>query len=186
MIGCLPISLDLAGKEFEICSDYRVALIIFEAFDDPELNDYDRMEVMLRCLYKDGIPPELVDEALKKAAWFLDGGEDYREASQQRQKKVMSWTQDEKMIFSAVNKTAGQEVRAVPYMHWWTFLGYFAEIGECLFTTVREIRDKKNKNKKLDKWEQEFYKEHKKMIDIEHKYSAQEQAERDALNKLLG
>ena len=36
------------------------------------------------------------------------------------------------------------------------------------------------------KWEQEFYKEHKKMIDIERKYSAQEQAERDALNKLLG
>lgn len=87
MIGYLPTTLEVAGKEYSICSDYRVALVIFEAFDDPELNDYDRMEVMLRCLYKDSIPPELVDEALKKAAWFLDGGEDYREASQQRQKR---------------------------------------------------------------------------------------------------
>lgn len=66
MIGYLPTTLEVAGKEYSICSDYRVALVIFEAFDDPELNDYDRMEVMLRCLYKDSIPPELVDEALKK------------------------------------------------------------------------------------------------------------------------
>nr|DAT25369.1 MAG TPA: hypothetical protein [Caudoviricetes sp.] len=188
MIGYLPTTLEVAGKEYSICSDYRVALVIFEAFDDPELNEYDKMAVMLDCLYKepDSIPREACNEAIEKASWFLDGGEDYKEVGQQRQKKVMSWSQDEKMIFSAVNKTAGQEVRAVPYMHWWTFLGYFAEIGECFFSTVRSIREKKNRHKKLDKWEQEFYKEHKKMIDIERKYSAQEQAERDALNKLLG
>lgn len=143
MIGYLPTCLEVAGKEYEINSDYRVALVIFEAFEDPELNEYDKMDVMLRCLFKDSIPPEEVNEAIEKASWFLDGGEDYREAGQQRQKKVMSWSQDEKMIFSAVNKTAGQEVRAVPYMHWWTFLGHFAEIGECLFSTVRSIREKR-------------------------------------------
>ena len=50
MIGYLPTTLEVAGKEYSICSDYRVALVIFEAFDDPELNEYDKMAVMLDCL----------------------------------------------------------------------------------------------------------------------------------------
>lgn len=189
MIGYLPTTLEIGGKDYEICSDYRVALVVFEAFDDPELNEYDKMAVMLRCLYKhpEAIPDKQTDEALKKAAWFLDGGEEYEESREQRGKKVMSWSQDEKMIFSAVNKTAGCEVRAVPYIHWWTFLGYFMEIGDaCLFSTVRSIREKLNKHKPLEKWEKDFYRQHKKMIDIERKCSRKEQAQLDALNKFLG
>ena len=89
MIGYLPITLEVAGKEYPICSDYRVALVIFEAFDDPELNEYDKMAVMLNCLYKepDSIPREAYNEAIEKASWFLDGGEDYKETGQQRQKR---------------------------------------------------------------------------------------------------
>ncbi len=53
------------------------------------------------------------------------------------------------MIVPAVNKVAGKEIRTVPYMHWWTFFGYFMESGECLFNTVVGIRSKKAKGEKL-------------------------------------
>lgn len=188
MIGLLPNGLSVAGKEYEICADYRTALLIFEAFDDPELSDSDKMKIMLDSLYMEpeSIPGEHLSEALEKASWFLDGGEDYKESREERKSQILSWTQDEKMIFSGVNKAAGYEVRAVDFLHWWTFLGYFAEMGECLFTTVKSIRQKRADHKRLDKWELDFYKKNRDLINIKKTYSATEQAERDEINKWLG
>ena len=49
------------------------------------------------------------------------------------------------------------------------------EIGECTFSTVVSIRSKRAKGKKLDKWEEEFYRENRKMIDLPQKLTAEEQ-----------
>lgn len=61
------------------------------------------------------------------------------------------------------------------YIHWWTFLGYFNEIGEGLFSTVINIRQKKNKGKKFEKYEQDFYQNNKDLIDLKKKYAKEEQ-----------
>jgi len=185
MIGKLPTSLKVNGIDRAIRSDFRVALLIFQAYNDPELSDLEKTWVMLDCLYEnlEDIPSEDIEEACKQAVWFLDGGmvqEDVKPS-----KKVIDWEQDEQMIFSAVNKVAGKEVRALEYMHWWTFLGYFNEIGECLLSTVINIRQKKNKCKKLEKHELEFYRANKSLIDIKTRLSAEEQAEKENLLKLL-
>jgi hypothetical protein len=187
MIGRLPKELNINGTDRAIRSDFRVALLIFEAFNDPELSDQEKAIVMLDCLYEDldSIPVEDYQAAHEQAVWFLDGGGSTEDNSKQQAKKVLDWQQDEKIIFSAVNKVAGFETRAVDYMHWWTFLGYFNEIGEGLLTTVINIRQKKNKGKKLEKYEQEFYRENKSLIDIKTRYSEEEQAQKDYLNKLL-
>ena len=47
------------------------------------------------------------------------------------------------------------------------------------------IRSKKAKGKKLEKWENEFYKSNKDMIVLQKKYSKEQQTEIDRLNKLL-
>ena len=49
------------------------------------------------------------------------------------------------------------------------------EIGECTFSNIISIRSKKQKGQKLEKWEQNFYKENRKMIDLPHKLSKEEQ-----------
>ena len=46
--------------------------------------------------------------------------------------------------------------RALTYLHWWTFMGYFCSIGESTLSTVVSIRDKILKGKKLEKYETEF------------------------------
>lgn len=181
MIGILPMTLVIDEKKHKIRTDYRIVLTIFEAFNDVELTDKDKMHVMLELLYEE-IPSNL-EEALKQATWFLDGGKEYEEFN--KTKKVMDWGQDESIIFSAINKVAGCETREKEYIHWWTFLGYFSEIGEGLFSTVINIRQKKNKGKKLEKYEQEFYRNNKQLIDLKEKYTAEEQAEIDRLNELL-
>ena len=98
----------------------------------------------------------------------------------------MDWEQDESLVFPAVNKVAGQEVRNTEYMHWWTFMGYFMEIDDGTFSTVVGIRQKKVKGKKLEKWEQEFYRNNRKLCDLRKRYTEEEQAEIDYWNKLLG
>lgn len=110
--------------------------------------------------------------------WFLVG-KDVEDMSVVR---LFDWDKDEHIIFPEINKAAGQEVRQIPYMHWWTFLGYFSSIGEGLFSTVINIRSKKAKGKKLEKWEKDFMREHKKLVAIR---SSEEQAAIDETEAFL-
>lgn len=188
MIGQLPKTLKIKDVEMAIRSDFRVALLILQAYNDPELSDQEKAVIMLECLYEnyEQLPPGEYQEAINQAVWFLDGGGTTDPNSKHQQsKRVMDWEQDEQIIFSAVNKVAGYETRSKDYIHWWTFLGYFNEIGEGLLSTVINIRQKKNKGKKLEKYEQEFYRENKNLIDLKVKYTAEEQKEIDRLNELL-
>lgn len=181
MIGILPKSLEIGDTEYKIRSDFRVALLIFEAFNDTELTDSEKIKVCLECLYEE--VPDDMEAAYKKAVWFLDGGDIPK--SKPLRKKTFDWKQDESLIFSAVNKSAGFETRSAEYIHWWTFLGYFSEIGDGLFSQVLNIRSKKAKGKKLEKWELEFFSEHRGLIELKQVYSAEEQAEIERLNALL-
>lgn len=181
MIGYLPTSLEVDGKQYEIRSDFRTALLIFEAYNDCDLLDEEKASICIECLYED--IPENTEEALNKATWFLDGGD--MPKSKQQPKKIMDWEQDQSIIFPAVNKVAGYETRTADYLHWWSFLGLFNEIDEGLYSQVINIRSKKAKGKKLEKWETEFYNDHKELIDIKEKLTPEEQEELDFINELI-
>jgi hypothetical protein len=186
MIGQLPKKLNINGIDRAIRSDYRVAIVIFQAFNDAEMTDQEKARTMIECLYEnfESIPCEDYQEAAEKAVWYLDGGN--TDDNKPLAKKVMDWEQDEQIIFSAVNKVAGYETRAVEYLHWWTFLGIFNEIGEGILSTVINIRHKKNRGKKLEKHEQEFYQNNKNLVELKTRYTAEEQEEIDYYNKILG
>ena len=114
------------------------------------MEDWERQEVMFQIIYPEheSVPPECHNEACKKAAEFID----YNIPSGKRKPKTLDWEQDAPLIIPAVNKVAGKEVRALEYLHWWTFLGYFMEIEDGLASQVWAIRQKKAKGKKLEKW----------------------------------
>lgn len=169
-----PISLNIGGIEYEIRTDYRVILDLLMALNDPELSDSDKKvsaymqsRVILEIMFPDcdNIPQEHIQEALDKVAEFIDMGI----GDDSKKPKTMDWEQDAPIIIPAINKVLNREIRAEKYMHWWTFLGAYMEIGEGLFSNVIHIRQKKAKGKKLEKWEQEFYKENKSLIDFQHK-----------------
>ncbi len=180
MIGRLPESLEIDGRQYPIRTDFRVVLLIFQALNDPELSEEEKAVVLLQSLYKE--LPENLQEAANQAAWFMDGGQSFKGS----EKRVMDWEQDEQMIFSAVNKVAGYETRAKEYIHWWTFLGFFNEISEGLFSTVVNIRNKRNRGRKLDKTEEEFYKRNREVVNLKKRLSKEEQRELDEVNRLLG
>ena len=90
------------------------------------------------------------------------------------------------MIVADVNKVAGCEIRALPFVHWWTFLAWFGGIGEGQLATVVGIRQKLKRGKKLEPWEREYYQQHKADVDLKPRYTAEELAEQERLKKLLG
>lgn len=184
MFGMLPQALVVAGKEMKINSDFRVAIRIFNACNDVNADDIMKTRFMIETLYQH--PEDITDmgEAVKKALWYLNLGSDQEEAKPAT--RMYDWNQDEQIIFSSVNKVAGRETRESDYIHFWTFMGYFQEIGEGILSYVIGIRDKKSKNKKLTKEEMSFYMKNKDLIDIKKQYTEREKAEMDAVAELIG
>lgn len=183
MIGELPTTLNIGGKDIPIRSDYRTALVVIQAMNDPDLNNQEKSFIMLDALIGiRNIPDGAYREAIEKSTWFLNGGKDNDE-KKRAVPQLIDWQKDEQMIFSSINHIAGKELRAEPYCHWWTFLGYFNEIQEGLFSTVLEIRSKRSRGKKLDQWEKDYYSRNKDLIDIRKPESEEEKKYRDALNE---
>lgn len=158
MIGELPEYLEIGGKPYKINADFRVVLNIFAAFNDPELTNTEKCFVCIKNLYQDfeSIPENDLQTAVNQAYWFVGGG-NIAEKNDVHKAKIIDWEQDEFLFFPAINKIAGFETRAVKFLHWWTFLGYFNEIGEGLFSQVLHIRDKKSRGKNLENGKMNFY-----------------------------
>lgn len=181
----LPTSLNVGGVDYKIRTDFRAILDILKTFDDPNFEEDEKWIVCLKILYEDAelIPWEYQEEALRKAVEFIDAGTS-TEGNKQKP-HTMDWEQDAQLIIPAVNKVLNKEIRAEKYLHWWTFLGAYMEIGECLFSEVVNIRVKKSKGKKLEKHEEQFYRENRELIDLKTKLSDEEQEKKDRLNAML-
>ena len=168
MIGALPTSLEVGGQDWEIRSDYRIILRIFEAMEDEELTDSEKLYVALDLMYVDfeHMTKNLYQEAYEKASKFM---ECHDRTDDKKNPRLINWEKDEHMIFPAINTVAGCEVRAVEYMHWWTFMGYFESVdNESLWSFVLSIRQKKAQGKKLEKYEQDFYKKNMALCDVKN------------------
>ncbi|MDE7098781.1 MAG: bacteriophage Gp15 family protein [Ruminococcus sp.] len=187
MIGELPESLEIGGKLYKINADFRVILNIFQAFDDPELTEREKCFVCMKNLFADfeSIPEKDLQTAINQAYWFVGGG-NMPEKNDVQKAKIIDWEQDESLYFPAINKVAGFETRAVKFLHWWTFLGYFNEIGEGLFSQILHIRSKKSDGKKLEKWEKEFLQKNKNIVEIRKKYTQEEIEKQKILLARLG
>ena len=191
----LPTSISVNNTEYAIRTDYRAVMDLLTAFSDKEMlgeseeeTNIIRALLILNILFVDEVKPEDQNEAIKKAIEFIDMGiESSRDV---KKPTLMDWDQDAPLIIPAINKVLGREIRADKYMHWWTFLSAYMEIGECSFTHIINIRDKKAKGKKLEKWELEYIQEHKDIVLLREKLTENEQlereAEKNAVNELLG
>lgn len=192
MIGALPEVLTVGGEEYPIRTDYRNVLQVFEVFQDPELTQEEKWIVAIYLLFENfSCADDVLEaaqngfdlgEAMKQISWFISAGQPEKQVLEQ---PTYNWTQDEQMIFSAVNKVAGRETRELEYLHWWTFLGYFNEVGEGTFSFIVGIRHKLNKGKKLEKHEKEFLSHNKELVLMKKPKTKEEQEQEDAYKALL-
>jgi len=166
MLGDLPRTLTVGGRVYRIRSDFRSVLRIIAAYGDDELSDAEKIYVCLRQLYADfkEMPADDYAEAYERASWFLACGQP---STGREPRKTVDWAKDEQLIFPAVNKVAGKEVRLEKYVHWWTFMGYFQSIDrEDTYGYVLMLRQKRAKGKQFEKWENEFWNNNREMCDL--------------------
>ena len=159
----IPTSITIEDTVFHIRNngDYRMVLDCFNALQDAELTKQERLFVSLIIFYEDINSIEdlekfpNIEDAVSEMYNFFNCGQ-VQGIGKNVNYKLIDWEQDSQLICSAINKVANKEVRAEPYIHWWTFMGYYSAIGESLFSTIVNIRDKTMKGKKLEKYEREF------------------------------
>ena len=178
----LPDMTVIGTQTYRLRADFRNILDIFACLNDPDLPEMFRWLTALSLFYEPEVTPEHRRQAMEYLAFFLRGGE--QEAAPGP--VLLDWQQDADAIIAGVNKVAGQEIRALPYVHWWTFLSWFHGIGEGQLSLLVGIREKLRKGKKLEPHEKDYYREHKAQVDLKKRYSREELAQRQALEKLLG
>jgi hypothetical protein len=177
MIWDLPISVEINGKSHHIRNkrDYRVVLDAICALNDNELTDEEKVNCALFIFYEDISAIDDFGAAIKEMFRIINGGEE-QEENQEQKPQLMDWQHDFPQLAPPISRVLGYDVRTPDrYCHFWTFIGAYMEIGESVFSTLVSIRSKKSKGKKLEKWEQEFYKEHRKMVDLPQKLTAEEE-----------
>lgn len=176
----LPKTVTVAGAEHPIRTDYRDILTICTALTDPELDNQGRAEVLLNIFYPEleMMPAEHYQEAVDCCFWFINCGNDERQ-DQRLAPKLVDWEQDFRYIVAPINRVMGQEVREVEYLHWWSFIAAYYEIGDCLFAQIVRIRNLLAKGKSLDKTDAAWYRENRSMVDLKITYSEAEEAVMD-------
>ncbi len=172
----LPEKVEIGDAEYSIRSDFRAVLDIFTALSDPELSETEKRFVTLEIFYPDfdDMPDSLYTDALKKCFWFVNGGKE--ESSTESSPKLIDWEYDFPYIIAPVNRVVGQDVRGVEYMHWWTFLAAFNEIGDCTLAQIVRIRKLKRQGRLKDKADLAWYRQNHDLVDIPVKLTDDEEA----------
>lgn len=170
----LPVSVEISGAEYSVRTDYRAILDICAAISDPELDNQERSIAALAIFYPDidSMPPEDYENALRECFRFINCN---AEEAPGRAPRLVDWEQDYSLIIAPINRVLGCEARAVEYMHWWTFLAAYQEIGDCTFAQVVRIRDKLARGKSLDKQDREWYRRNRRLVDLKTPYTSAEQ-----------
>lgn len=164
MMWDLPMEAEVSGDTYKIATDYRDIFEIISYLQSDE-DEETKSLVALNLFYDDfdSIPAADMQEAADYFSSFVNCFEDLDNTPKP---KSIDWEQDYNIISAEVNKVAGCEIRLLPYLHWFTFIGYFYSIGEGQLSYITSIRHKLRKGKKLEKHEQEFYNENKNKIDF--------------------
>ena len=168
----LPTSVTVNDTEYKIRNDgdYRMVLDCFSALNDIEMGEDYRILASLIIFYEDfdsisdimSEDNDVVNELAHEMMVFFNCGV---EDEDRDMPKLIDWETDTNIITAAINNVAGKEIRLEKYLHWWTFIGYYMSVGESVLSTVVGIRNKIIRNKKLEKWEQEYKAEHRKYFE---------------------
>lgn len=172
----LPISVEINGKNHAIRNkcDYRVVLDAICALNDDELTDDEKIKCALFIFYEDISQIDDFDIAIKEMFKIINNGEEEQKKDDSPQ--LMDWEHDFPLLAPPINRVLGYSVRdANNYTHWYDFIGAYQEIGECTFSTIISIRSKRAKGKKLDKWEEEYLRDHRNIVELPKKLTAEEQ-----------
>ncbi|MBQ0067677.1 MAG: hypothetical protein KBS60_05815 [Phascolarctobacterium sp.] len=179
----IPTSVTINGTDYEIRSDFRVILEIIEMLNDPDLDQRDKGECLLTMFYlhAEQLKPADIEQAVAECYRFIDMDDSH---PKKKSARIVDWEQDFNYIIAPVNRVLGFEARACEYLHWWTFMGAYMEIGgDCLFSQIVNIRDKQARGEKLEKHERKWLNRNRGLVELKSRFS---EKDNEMLKQMLG
>ena len=146
----LPISITVNEISYNIRNkgDYRVIMDCFIALNDYDMEKDFRIITSLLIFYEDlnsfedidDLDSDTLKELIQKMFLFFNCGE--KSIGAVKNYRLIDWENDSQILASSINKVANTEIRSLPYMHWWTFMGYYLQIGEGVLSRLYPLEKK--------------------------------------------
>lgn len=157
LVDDFPDAVEIAGEIIPIDTDFRTAIRIILAFEDPELTIAEKQAVLISNLFLE--PPPDLGQAIEVGVRFLNGGVDRDSDSDTGNNlRLYSFEKDSALIFAAFKQTHGIDLETAE-LHWWKFLALFMDLGaETAFCNLVSLR-KRVKTGKATKEERRAAKE---------------------------
>lgn len=144
MVTSLPLGAEIGGVFFPFRNrcDFATVLDAIAALNDSELSEEERLRCALFIFYED--LSGCADLATAAEVMLrVAGCSDVCAVPAVGGAPLMSWEKDFDLIVPAVNRVLCREVRDCSvYTHWYTFVGAYLEIGDCMFANVVSVRKK--------------------------------------------
>jgi hypothetical protein len=180
----LPETVVIDGLEYKLNTDFRAALRVIMAFEDVELTGYEKQVILIKVLYQQ--PPALLQEAVEKANWFLNGGK--TGSTESDGTRLYSFAKDADFIFAAFRQTHGIDLRRAE-LHWWEFMALFMDLGsETTFSSLISLR-KRVKNGTATKEEKKAAQDMGELFDVpevDTRTVDEKEAEREFMRLIKG
>lgn len=162
----LPKKIRINNNIYDINYDYKTAIRIITAFEDPELTYNEQIYIMMKNLYKEEVREEDYSIAVEKAIKFIDLGKE-RDESKKKEHRIYSFNKDANYIYTGINMTHHIDVIEKEDLHWWKFMSFFMDMSpKCMFGELIYYRKRKAEGK-LTKEEEKEYKKLKDIIELE-------------------
>ena len=157
-----PLPVEWHG--YPIDSDFQTGIQISQCLADEELSEKERFFTAVYLLFpEDGNRPD-IKEAAEGITWFLNEYHHDNDSGKKSKVRVMDFDIDQWRIYAAFLSQYNIDLNTVR-MHWFTFMGLLANLDDCAFTNVMNIRNKKLSGK-MSPEERKSVMEAKKIFEI--------------------
>ncbi len=133
----LPNTIEVAGQEYPVRTDFRVWLNFEEILNNDMPLPDKILKIILLCLphCENGkLPPtvEVLFEGLKKfyTADFFKENEQKKEKNNKKTVMTFSFEHDAEYVYAAFLAQYGIDLIEIPYLHWHKFLALFRGLEE--------------------------------------------------------
>lgn len=173
---------DSSGKSYQLDTDFRIGIQICLIQEDAELTNREKSVVICSLLFPGEMPAD--PQQLEKCISFFIHGWSHDKPGKKEEKRLMDFDVDQWRIYSAFYSQYRIDLNTAD-LHWWQFMGLLSTLGDCAYTRVIDIRQRKFKPK-MDKEERKALREAKEVYGLETVLTPEEQAFSGEMDELLG
>lgn len=142
MWNVLLDKLPVEWNGYPIDSDFQIGIQITQCLEDEELSQNERFLTAVDLLFPCENKRPGIEEAAEGLKWFLSEFHHDNNSKDKSDVPVMDFDIDQWRIYAAFLSQYNIELNTVK-MHWFVFMGLLANLEECTFTHVMNIRQQK-------------------------------------------